>query len=104
MTSRLAYPEARAGLALASRTGRLPRGEVGPRRAIDRIYDELEVVDLSDEVARVAGGLASRRALRGADAVHLASALAALEPGALLVTWDTSLADAATAEGLAVLA
>ena len=51
---------------------------------------------------RCAGELADERALRGYDAVHLASALA-LGPGeTVLVTWDRDLGNAAVGAGLAV--
>jgi predicted nucleic acid-binding protein len=53
------------------------------------------------QLARDAGELAERFALRGYDAVHLASALSA---GGLvtLVTWDTDLRTAAEQNGCAI--
>jgi predicted nucleic acid-binding protein len=100
VASRLVYPEACAGLALATRTGRLPAGSDEARNAIDTVYEELEVLDLSEELAHDAGALARSRGLTGADAIHLASALVALEIDGVLVTWDRALARAARAEGL----
>ena len=58
---------------------------------------------MTDEVVRHAGDLAERHALRGYDAVHLASALAAAADDAVLVTWDDDLGRAARAEGLAIV-
>ena len=103
VSSRIAYAEGRAALALAQRAGRLPRGYHGARTSFDNAYDELEAVDVSDDIARYAGDLAERHALRGYDAVHLASALATAADDAVLVTWDDDLGRAARAEGLAIV-
>ena len=103
VSSRIAYAEGRAVLALARRSGRLPRGYQTARGSFDDAYDELEAVDVSDDVVRHAGDLAERHALRGYDAVHLASALAAAADDAVLVTWDDDLGRAARAEGLAIV-
>src|SRR6201999_2901363 len=48
-------------------------------------------------LARAAGELAERHALRGYDAVHLASALAIEDEGLVVATWDRDLATAALA-------
>jgi predicted nucleic acid-binding protein len=74
-TSTVSYAEARAALARKEREGDLD--EEGHRRAVEaldeewRRYDRLAVSDL---VAHRAGGMAERYALRGFDAIHLASA------------------------------
>lgn len=101
ISSQLVYPEARAAAAAAQRAGRTGRrwlrAAVG---TIDELYEELRVIALDDPLARAAGDLAERHALRGYDAVHLASALAIDAPGELIVaTWDHELAAAAVAEG-----
>lgn len=77
-------------------------------RADDRAVAELdaliaELVIVGDEaLARRAGELADERALRGYDALHLASALA-LGPGdTILATWDRDLSNAAVDAGLPV--
>jgi len=59
---------------------------------------ELVVIGLDDTLARAAGDLAERHALRGYDAVHLASALAIGDPGLVIATWDRDLASAALAQ------
>jgi predicted nucleic acid-binding protein len=59
-------------------------------------------VELASRIAFHAGELAVRRALRGYDAVHLASALEAMDAGGVLLTFDRQLASAALAEGLSV--
>jgi predicted nucleic acid-binding protein len=62
---------------------------------------ELVIVSVDEALARRAGELADERALRGYDAVHLASALA-LGPGeTILATWDRDLSSAAVDAGLA---
>ena len=62
---------------------------------LDALDAELVIVGVDEALARRAGELADERALRGYDAVHLASALA-LGPGdTILVTWDRDLSNAA---------
>jgi hypothetical protein len=51
-------------------------------------------------VEQRAGQLARTHALRGADAVHLASALAIGDPGLVLAAWDRRLHAGAQAMGL----
>ena len=103
VSSRIAYAEGSAALALARRSGRLPRGYQNARRSFDDVYDELVAVDVSDDLVQHAGDLAERHALRGNDAVHLASALVAAADDAVLVTWGEDLGRAALAEGLAIV-
>jgi len=59
------------------------------------------VVGIDEDLARQAGELADELALRGYDAVHLASALA-LGPATTVLTWDVDLSAAAHESGLAV--
>jgi uncharacterized protein len=75
-TSLLAYPEARATLARAHREHRLSSADL--RSALTQFLEDWEriaVIETRDDVLKHAGSLAERHALRGADAVHLASAL-----------------------------
>lgn len=103
VSGQLVYPEARAAAAAARRNGRLDAAQLRASvRAIDEIYEELTKVTADAALARAAGELAERRALRGDDAVHLASALSIDAPDVVLATWDRALADAAGQEGLAV--
>lgn len=60
------------------------------------------MIGLDAPLARTAGALAERHALRGYDAVHLASAAAIDAPHLVVATWDRDLADAAIAQELAV--
>ena len=65
-------------------------------------WDEIDTVEVTDDLVRFAGDLADRRALRGYDAVHLASALI-LGDEVVMATWDRELSDAASEEGLPTL-
>ncbi|MEO8425065.1 MAG: type II toxin-antitoxin system VapC family toxin, partial [Actinomycetota bacterium] len=104
VTSRLAYPEARAALAAASRTRRLATRALGlARRGLDDRWEQLYRIDASDRLVLLAGDLAEEHSLRGFDAVHLASAVEAGNDDALvLATWDRELARAAVDRGLGV--
>lgn len=103
LSSRLAYPEVRAALASAGRNHDLDdRGLAAALGAWEELWAATRPVGLTADVERHAGDLTSRHALRGADAVHLASALA-IEPDSLLVAvWDRRLHAGAIAENLAV--
>lgn len=104
--SRVGYAEARAGLARAHRSSRLShtlfQTALG---AFEERWNTTSVVEASDSVVRHAGALAEEHALRGFDAIHLASALFLQREGGEPVTfsaWDDRLLDAARAEGLTV--
>lgn len=102
-TSRITYAEARAALARAGRDGRTtPREQTMARRGLDMRWDGLRQIGVTDRLVRLAGDLADRRALRGYDAVHLASALI-LGDEVVMATWDRELSDAASEEGLPTL-
>lgn len=103
VSSRLAYPEVCAAIAAAARDHRFD----DPRRAAaigkwDRYWSAVRVLELSPAVADHAGRLAGEHALRGADAVHLASVLALGSDGVMAV-WDGRLATAARRLGLTVV-
>jgi uncharacterized protein len=59
----------------------------------------LRIVAVDERLARHAGDLAAEHALRGYDAVHLASALHLEGDDILLATWDNALNAAARATG-----
>jgi predicted nucleic acid-binding protein len=59
------------------------------------------LVGIDAPLARAAGQLAEELALRGYDAVHLASALA-LGGATMLISWDADLRRAATRRGCAI--
>jgi uncharacterized protein len=73
----VAYPEARSAFARKLREGVLPRGDHERIvRSLDEAWIRFDRVRVTDEVARPAGEFAERLALRGLDAIHLASAVA----------------------------
>jgi predicted nucleic acid-binding protein len=73
--SRVAYAEARAALARVLREKRTTRAEHRKRiAALDADYVEVLKVEVSEDVVRQAGELAESHALRGFDAIQLASA------------------------------
>ncbi len=75
-TSAVAYAEARAALARKLREGVFSEEEHREAvAALDEDWRTLEVLSVTENVARLAGDLAEKHALRGFDAVHLASAL-----------------------------
>jgi uncharacterized protein len=105
-TSRLAYVEARAAFARKRRE----RG-VGPKdyrnivQNLDNDWESYFVVDISDTLVKMAGQLAEKHALRGYDAIHLASALTLRREGDQPVAFscfDGRLSVAAHREGLKV--
>lgn len=103
--SRIAYAEARAALARVLREKRTTLAEHRKRiAALDADYVEVLKVEVSEEVVRQAGELAESHALRGFDAIQLASArwLArkARKPVRLLA-FDERVNEAAHALGLA---
>jgi predicted nucleic acid-binding protein len=76
ISSLVAYPEARAGLARARRNGRIDDAGYDDIVAqFEVFWGECQHVDVTADVARLAGDLAERHALRGFDAIHLASAI-----------------------------
>lgn len=103
VASRLAYPEVRAALAAAGRNHDLARAVLTTaEREWEEYWSAARPVELTRSVERDAGQLAAQHALRGADAVHLASALALRDPGLILAAWDRRLRTGATAVGLPV--
>ncbi len=102
VSSRLSYPEGRATLALASRMGRIDESEL--RSAVDdleALFEQLDLVDVTERISRSAGGLAEQFGLRGYDAVHLTSAQQIADSELVLATSDRKLVAAARALGLA---
>ncbi|MGP8000127.1 MAG: type II toxin-antitoxin system VapC family toxin [Streptosporangiaceae bacterium] len=103
VASRLAYPEVRAALAAAGRNHDLDGGGLAAaEQAWQEYWPATRPVELTRPVERHAGQLAEQYALRGADAVHLASALAVSDPGLILAAWDRRLRAGASAAGLAL--
>jgi uncharacterized protein len=92
VSSRLAYPEVRAALAAAFRARALDaRAFASAEGTWEEYWSATRPIGLTRDVERHAGRLAHDHALRGADAVHLASALALGDPGLIVAVWDRRL-------------
>ncbi len=101
VASRLTYPEVRAALAAAARNHDLTDHELdAAEQAWDGYWAAMRPVELTAAVEQHAGQLARAHALRGADAVHLASALAIGDPDLVVAAWDRRLHTGARAAGL----
>ena len=105
-TSLLAYTEAIAVFARARREVRLSPQEY--RRVVDAFEEDWSryiTVEVTDRLVKTAGHLAASRALRGYDALHLASALSLRErvPSSMMfVAFDRALNVAAKRESLRI--
>jgi len=103
VSSRLAYPEVRAALAAAGRLGRLAaKAQRDAEQGWEEFWAATRPVELTERVTRHAGDIAREHALRGADAVHLASALALESPTLVLAVWDGPLRSGARAAGIRI--
>ena len=75
VSARVGHVEARAALAAARRQGRISNdvftNAVG---GLEVLWSQLSVVEIDEDLMRLAGDLATAHGLRGYDAVHLAAA------------------------------
>jgi predicted nucleic acid-binding protein len=104
VASRLVVPEVAAALATAERTRRIDAARARV------VHDEwrryllaLDLVEVTADIAARGAGLVATHPLGGADAIHLATALALRAPELVAATWDRRLAAAAAGEGLVVV-
>lgn len=103
LSSRLAYAEVCVALAAAHRNHDLDDdGLAVATRDWEEFWGATRPVELTADVGQHAGELAGRRVLRGADAVHLASALAVGSRELVVAVWDRRLHDEVVAERLIV--
>jgi predicted nucleic acid-binding protein len=103
VTSRISEAEVAAALSAAARAGRL--SAPGVRRARREWVDHwsaCRVLEVAPAVAAQAADLCAVHVLGGADALHLASALALVGADPVMVTWDRRLHAASRAAGLVV--
>lgn len=101
VSSRLAYPEVRAALAAAGRARRLDPADQGRAEAAwEDYWAATRAVELTRTVTARAGELAGQHALRGADAVHLASLLAVGATDIIFAVWDQRLRVGARGAGV----
>ncbi len=103
-TSILTYVEARSAFARRRRDGSLTLGDYHRVvREFDHEWDQYFVIPVTDSLVKSAGKLAETHALRGYDAMHLASANFFRDKIGEPVTfgcWDTRLETAARRQGL----
>ena len=103
-TSIIAYAEARAAFARKLRErGISDEHHKKIKNDLNRDWENLFVIKLSDSVVRSAGDLAEKRSLRGFGALHLASALVLQKAVSLPVQFscsDARLCESAKKEGL----
>jgi len=96
--------ESRAAVAAASRAGRVDsRRYSAVVGDLVELWQQIDGIVLTEELAVRAGELADTCALRGYDAIHLASAEAILDDGDVMVVSDTRLAEAAASIGIEAL-
>jgi predicted nucleic acid-binding protein len=104
VTSQLVYPEARAALAAAERAGRIDERALRVAvHELDSACSGMRLIGADADLASHAGELAERHALRGYDAVHLATALSVNDPQLVLLSWDRDLGRAGSEVGFAVV-
>jgi predicted nucleic acid-binding protein len=103
-TSRIAYAEATAAFARKRRErGVSPADYRTLMQDFDHDWENYFVVDVSDTLVKLGGLLAEKHALRGFDAIHLASAVIIRKQGDRPVSFscfDKRLSLAARREGL----
>jgi predicted nucleic acid-binding protein len=103
VTSRIAYAEVRAAVASAHRAHRISIEELAKaKKTLDARFRVIDLLEVTDVIVRRAGDLAEDHALKGFDAIHLASAMTMESGGVTLVSWDTDLARAGHRVGLDV--
>jgi len=103
LSSRLAYPEVCAALAAAGRNRSLTESEASAAADDwETFWASIRPIELSADVERLAGEVAVLHRLRGADAVHLASALVLGSADVTVAVWDKRRHDGVAAVGLAV--
>jgi hypothetical protein len=104
VSSRLAYPEVCAALAAAERNKFFSRKEIGLAESTWELYwESMRLIELNAEIGKNAGAIARSSMLRGADSVHLASAMAVGFDDLIVAVWDRQLHAASIAVGLRVV-
>lgn len=101
VSSRMLYAEARAAIARVHRQDRVDHRQRERRIGeLNRLIDDIDLIDVSDPVIRHAGGLAYELALRAYDAVHLSSADLVGTTDLVFASGDKQLLQAAEALGV----
>jgi hypothetical protein len=105
VSSLVLYPEARAAIGRAARSHRLEGRTLRVARlAFERLWRDVDRIELTERLAREAGRLSELHALRAYDAVHLASLESVEDQETVLVSADGALLDAARAQGFTTVA
>jgi predicted nucleic acid-binding protein len=105
-TASIAYAELRAAFAAMARAGHLSASLLGRvKRDLAVRWALVSPMSTDDLIIADAGDLAERHALRGFDAIHLASLmrLGPPRPDLLFAVWDADLLAAARVEGYATI-
>ena len=103
VSSRLAYPEVCAALAAAGRNRQLTgTAQASAEGTWHEFWSATRPIELTEQVADRAGELARAHALRGADAIHLASVLALSHNEVIVAVWDVRLREGVEVLGLQV--
>lgn len=104
VTVRLLYVETAAALAQARRLDQLDRpGHLETLGALDRLWPELDVVEVDEALVRRAARLADEQALRAYDAVHCAAAEVLDDDDLVVASGDRQLVAACAALGLSTV-
>ena len=75
VSARVGHVEARAALAAARRQGRITNDVfTNSIRGLEVLWSQLSVIEIDEDLMRLAGDLANEHGLRAYDAVHLAAA------------------------------
>ncbi|MEH3078158.1 MAG: type II toxin-antitoxin system VapC family toxin [Quadrisphaera sp.] len=100
VASRLAHVEVAAALAAARRAHRLTAGAFEQAQQLwSAFWPSVSPVELTAATSATAARIAAEHALRGADAVHLASLAAVGEDHCVMAVWDARLHAAAQTIG-----
>lgn len=100
-TARIAHVEARAALAAAHRQKRIAQTVLTAAvQGLELLCSQLSLVELDEQLMRLAGDIAATHGLRGDDAVHLAAAR--LVDADVFSSPDQRLCDAAAVAGFHV--
>jgi predicted nucleic acid-binding protein len=101
VTVRVAHVEARAALDAARRHSRVTAAVFRSAIAgLEVLWSQLSVVEIDEDLMRLAGNLAETHGLRGCDAVHLAAAH--LVGAGVFSSTDRRLCEAASTSGFLV--
>ncbi|PXY27771.1 type II toxin-antitoxin system VapC family toxin [Prauserella muralis] len=102
VTSRLLYVEAAAALAQALRLGRLTNAQhTSALRLHNQLWQEFDIVEVSESTIHRAADLAHTLALRGYDAVHAASAEQLNDHDLIVASGDHKLLEGCATLGMA---